>query len=298
MAWDLIEFITICSRRGRGIPPKIHMWADSCIFIGTAAGTGIVVVRIIGEAVDSSGLWLLKGQIITASFLVVLMSVYSPSSQPNPGTRPAFVREVYPADTSPLRILHSILLFLFVCNCLERKERKDTKPRVMYLPTGEPVVVLPQPCTTKPASKQPAVLVSRMRRSTSAPAQDVLEDEIITPPSPVADEPVEHNALPPQPEPEPQVPPAAPKPSPVEVEGRTEPFRQGVPPRKPVPGTFVGTPYATPWLAPEYEITEEERDRATRGESQAQWVSLYAGGLSGPATRVTGANGEKSLANV
>ena len=131
----------------------------------------------------------------------------------------------------------------------------------------------------------------------STPAQDIPEDET-TAPSPVVDEPPEqHDALPPHSGTEPQVPPALEQ-SPVEAEGRNEPFRQGVPPRKPVPGKFVGTPYATPWLAPDYEITEEERNRAARGEGQAQWVSLYAGGLSGPATRATGALGEKSLANL
>ena len=196
-----------------------------------------------------------------------------------------------------------ILIFLFTCKCLRRKERKDTTPRVMYLPTGEPVVVLPRPFTTKPAAEQPAVMLSRMRRSMSMPAQGVLEDEA-TPASPVADESPEHDALPPHPAPEPQHPRLEPQvlppleSSPVEFEGRTEPFRQGVPPRKPVPGQFVGTPYATPWLAPDYEITEEERNRAARGESQAQWVSLYAGGLSGPATRATGTAGEKSLAKM
>ena len=89
MTWDIIEFVTICSRRGRGLPPKIHVWADSFIFIGAAAGTGIVVVQIIGEAMDQSQLYLLTGQVIEASILVALMSV-----QPFFATRAStFVRE-------------------------------------------------------------------------------------------------------------------------------------------------------------------------------------------------------------
>ena len=76
MAWDLLEFMTLCARHGRGIPPQVHVWADLGILLGTAAGTAIVVVQIVDSVINQSELYLLIGRIIGASFLVALMSVY------------------------------------------------------------------------------------------------------------------------------------------------------------------------------------------------------------------------------
>lgn len=97
-----------------------------------------------------------------------------------------------------------------------RAEKKKTGPRIMYLPTGNPVVVTLEP----------------------------------------------------------PVPPATMAPSPRSGDRIREPFRQGVPPRKPVAGASTGTPYASPWTGPgpDYQPDEAERARAARGELQAQYM--------------------------
>lgn len=129
-------------------------------------------------------------------------------------------------------------------------------PRIMYLPTGEPVVVVARPYPPKPTAPPPVEL-SRLPS---------IEDDT-SPPTPTQ-------------------PPAAaqvetPVRSPAVTEHRrmsglhepSESFRQGMPPRKPVGGS-KGTHYAIPWPGPDYEPDEAERARAARGESQAQWMTL------------------------
>jgi hypothetical protein len=87
---------------------------------------------------------------------------------------------------------------------------------------------------------------------------------------------------------EPIVPPAAATPSPrpptpprgpATADSIHEPFRQGVPPRKPVAGAPIATPYASPWPGSDYQPDEAERARAARGELQAQCMVVQAKGL-------------------
>lgn len=96
--------------------------------------------------------------------------------------------------------------------------------------------------------------------------------------------------------PEPLVPPATTAPSPKSGDRIREPFRQGVPPRKPVAGALVRTPHASPWPGPgpDYQPDEAERARAARGELQAQYVMDQAKGLRHERVAMGNATGRRA----
>ncbi|KAK0754857.1 hypothetical protein B0T18DRAFT_386673 [Schizothecium vesticola] len=126
----------------------------------------------------------------------------------------------------------SLVVFFLFAYVRGRAQKQKTEPRIMYLPTGDPVVVTREP---------------------------------IVPPAATA--------------PSPKSP--TPPPSPGTADSIHEPFRQGVPPRKPVAGAPTRTPYASPWPGPgpNYQPDEAELARAARGELQAQCMMVQAKGL-------------------
>ena len=135
--------------------------------------------------------------------------------------------------TKSRRLIHfSLVVFFLFARIRGRAEKQKTEPRIMYLPTGDPVVV----------TREPLVPPATTALSTSSP----------TPPR-----------------------------DPATADSIHEPFRQGVPPRKPVAGAPTGTPCASPWPgpSPDYQPDEAELARAARGELQAQCMMVQAKGL-------------------
>ena len=120
-----------------------------------------------------------------------------------------------------------------------RAEKQKMVPRIMYLPTGDPVVVTRKPIVPSAAAPSPA-----FQTASRGPFW--------------------------------------------------KPFRQGVPPRKPVAGATVGTHYASPWPGPDYEPDEAERARAARGEGQAQWMTVQPKGVDHEKDRARRRAGEGS----
>jgi hypothetical protein len=159
-----------------------------------------------------------------------------------------------------LMFIHWFLFLFYWCSGLSkvgRKRKGGTQPMIMYLTSGQPVVVTPAPI--RPVVP-PRVELAQL------PTPQV---QIHQPPQPVTAGTSQVSA-------------AAVSPiSPVVADGFHEPFRQGVPPRKPVAGTNVGTHYASPWPAQDYQPDEAEKARAARGERQAQWMTLHGMGLRG-----------------
>ncbi|KAK0636080.1 hypothetical protein B0T17DRAFT_67537 [Bombardia bombarda] len=276
VAWNTAEFITTCCRRGRGITPNAHVWMDGLLFIGAATATGIILVDIIIDFAGRSYSSLediLSREIAMVCFLIVLM------------------------------IIHSFLFFFVVCNRIDKRDKKNTAPRIMYLPTGEPVVVTTRPvqAATKQTSGVRPVELTRFNTATA-----IAIPAMTAPPSASASGPARGPAPAVGPHTRPtlnvhshssqpsttitaehqlgaitQQSPTATSPRSLARDGYAEPFRQGVPPRKPVAGASVGTHYAVPWPGTEYLPDEAERARAARGEAQAQWMTLHGMHLKG-----------------
>ncbi|KAK3686093.1 hypothetical protein B0T22DRAFT_241113 [Podospora appendiculata] len=269
VAWDLIEFIVICAQRGKGIAPEIHVWVDGIICLGTACATLLLWTDIMLGGIGILGsLYVdrkehLPKEIGVAAMLLILL------------------------------ILHSFQFFLYICRNREKREKKTT-PRIMNLPTGEVVVVTNRPVDLGlKVQQQPADVPRRLQRTAPNPNVKLMLSPNSRPPPPRI-----HAITPSAPaaatSPTSAVLPAA---QPIaQGDEFDEPFRQGVPPRKPVAGAKVGTHYAAPWLAPDHQPDEAERARAARGETQAQWVSLHGMHLKGQGEgKADGPVGRQSL---
>ncbi|GAB1314773.1 hypothetical protein MFIFM68171_04983 [Madurella fahalii] len=106
--WGVAEFITACflrysGIRNKGIPPDIHVWVDVALFLGVATATGLLLVDIIIGICDYGAYFdPLAEEIASACLLVFLM------------------------------IVHSFLLFFYVCNSLDRRH-KTRRERVAGL---------------------------------------------------------------------------------------------------------------------------------------------------------------------
>ncbi|KAK4114651.1 hypothetical protein N656DRAFT_539842 [Canariomyces notabilis] len=107
--WNIAELIAVClfHYRGtgdRGISPSIHAWVDGLVFVGVASATGLLVVDVIigvgnyGTRYDS-----LSKEIASITLLVLLM------------------------------ILHSFLLFFFICSWIDRRQQMKGR-RISDLP--------------------------------------------------------------------------------------------------------------------------------------------------------------------
>lgn len=236
--WDSSEFITLCCRRGFGITSKAHIGIDITLCLGAACGVALVSLGLtdIGYYIGTD---------------------YS--------TSPSTSAEI--AMLAILMILHFVL---FIRNIQDRRRGKNVTPRIMYLPTGEPVVVVPRPFPPKPTN-QPGKSSEQSRRISSTLDSQSPSEERPLPQIPSSSETLSEPYRAGGPSTE-----RSPERQPYEARRTSNP---GVPPtvmprRKPVPTR--GTPYANPWSAPgpDYVPDPEEQARAARGESQAQWMSL------------------------
>ncbi|TLS25783.1 hypothetical protein PpBr36_07263 [Pyricularia pennisetigena] len=322
MSWNSAEFITMCCRKGRGIPAKAHIFLDAFIFL-----LGLTAV----------------------GYQIFILFLHNYGSY-----------EYYQA-AMPLTALSSLFHFtLSIRGCVDNAFPGST-PRIMYLITGEPVVVLPGRRAPRPThaadardvemNNQGSAAFQRMTQTALPPlSTDAGSVRTATAPisspntsdSPSRSQPVlptlntevNRRAAPPW-TPRPHVAtadalspdtmapataltadgfrdytspiaagmPAGQNISPVQspsaspaaaTPGRHQRYNSGTdggrPRRKPVPRR-KGTHYADPWGAsgPEYEPDEAERLRAERGERQAQWMSLEGmgprGGVSGAKKR-------------
>ncbi|KAK0652812.1 hypothetical protein B0T16DRAFT_406853 [Cercophora newfieldiana] len=219
-AWNSAEFITMAALEGKGIPPRLHVWFDGLFAMLLPVAAGLYIWKII----DYLPGWPLEDgtiDLVAAGALLGLMFV------------------------------HWFLFFFFWCSGMNKLGRKNggARPRIMYLTTGQPVVVTPAPVVVQRPIMPPPVELVQLH-APQVPAQ-----------------------------PPPQVAPAGGSQLSPAAISPTSPA--GSTPRKPVAGANVGTHYASPWPGPEYQPDEAEKARALRGERQAQWMTLHGMGLRG-----------------
>lgn len=231
MLWHLLEFTTMAFRQGKGMPALIHVWLDGMFNFLLTIAFGLYIWRIVCLLERDS----LRGVVVDLLGVIALFG---------------------------LLLVHYFLFFFYWRSGLDTLEkRKRLKPKVMYLPSGEPVVVTPVPrrrptaqpdLMSVPAPLPAQIPAVQVRPPTQAASRALPQEDLITPVSPSAGRESIH-----------------------------EHFRQGVPPRKPVAGQPVGTHYASPWPGPDYQPDAAERARAAKGERQAQWMTLQGMGLRG-----------------
>ncbi|KAL2131844.1 hypothetical protein VTI74DRAFT_4558 [Chaetomium olivicolor] len=93
--WDTAEFVTATLNVDKGISPNIHAIVDGVLFLGIAIATGILLADVIcgitdlGSRFDSA-----SKEITSACLLIILM------------------------------VIHSFLLFFYICNYVENTKRK------------------------------------------------------------------------------------------------------------------------------------------------------------------------------
>ena len=46
MLWNLADLVATAYRRGKGIPSRVHVFADCVLVVGMAAGAGLVIVDL------------------------------------------------------------------------------------------------------------------------------------------------------------------------------------------------------------------------------------------------------------
>ncbi|KAK3328539.1 hypothetical protein B0T19DRAFT_424872 [Cercophora scortea] len=293
VAWDSIEFISIFTRLGEGISPQIHVWVDGVLCLGMVCAIILLLTDVIlGDVIFSWNIHYDYSENLNKAIgLVAVLFIFL--------------------------ILHSSLVLQYMCRNRIKRGKKRTTPRIMYLPTGEAVVVTNRPVDLGlKVQQQPADVPRRLQRTAPNPNVRLMLNSFQPPPPRIstqsapcpgaaASQPT--LAISPTvaraPITAPMLSPAAQSTIPVPVhvaqgDEFDEPFRQGVPPRKPVAGAKVGTHYAAPWPGPDHRPNEAERARAARGEAQAQWVSLHGmhlGGQGGSSMKGDGTVGRESL---
>lgn len=183
-------------------------------------------------------------------------------------------------------VSRTIHFVLFVRNCIDRKRGVGTTPRIMYLPTGQPVVVLSRPFPPLPTHKKHA------NAEHSPPRTSTTQEKLPTAP-PAACQP-QPTSTPVGPSPLSPFSPASAaagrgsaewqyqrlsfEETPPSADGASSSIASSsqaqAPRRKPVPvrGTHLRTGDDAP--GPDYVPDRAERTRAARGEAQAQWVSM------------------------
>ncbi|KAL2261932.1 hypothetical protein VTK26DRAFT_2967 [Humicola hyalothermophila] len=87
--WNAAEFVAMFMLPDGSISPNVLMWADALAFLGTAAATSILLVNIICGVVDFGAFYETEAHEISSACLMVI-----------------------------LMIIHSFLLFFFLCNRL------------------------------------------------------------------------------------------------------------------------------------------------------------------------------------
>ncbi|KAK3326159.1 hypothetical protein B0H66DRAFT_148431 [Apodospora peruviana] len=260
--WNVAEYIL--TRNRRGISPKVRVFVDSVLCLAAACAAGFLLADV---------LWWTTGSYNHPTKITCV--VFSIS----------------------IMLIHSFLLIFFIIRCRENRSADLLyAPKIMYLQTGGAVLVTPHPVVTRPVRFNPRIELTQLRttsigsqadpssrnRSTEHPRARIHEQPVTGPtraaPSPaiILEQPVRVPAQIAQSSSvAPPISPQARTSTSTDV-GRGETPRQGVPKRKPVASAKpVGTHYATPWPCPDYQPDDAERERAVRGESQAQWMTLH-----------------------
>ncbi|KAH6850459.1 hypothetical protein B0I37DRAFT_114631 [Chaetomium sp. MPI-CAGE-AT-0009] len=104
--WNTAELVVASLRRDGGIPPNIHVGVDGVLFLGVATATGTLLVDVICGISDFGAIFDTVGEEIASICLLVVMMV-----------------------------IHSFLLFFFICNYVESIRRSSTPAM-----TGETMV--------------------------------------------------------------------------------------------------------------------------------------------------------------
>ncbi|KAI6258901.1 hypothetical protein MCOR27_006433 [Pyricularia oryzae] len=129
MSWNSAEFITMCFRKGRGISAKAHIFLDAFIFLLALAAVGYQI------------------------FILFLHN---------------YADLAYYQAAIPLTALSSLFHFILsIRGCIDNAFMGST-PRIMYLITGEPVVVLPGRRAPRPTHEADTRDVEMNVRSSAA----------------------------------------------------------------------------------------------------------------------------------
>ncbi|TLD25202.1 hypothetical protein PspLS_05934 [Pyricularia sp. CBS 133598] len=302
MGWNTAEFITMCFRKGRGIPPKAHIFVDAFIFLLGSTGLGLFhFILSIRGCIDNSFMGSTPRimYLITGEPVVVLPGRRAPRP-----THGADTRDVEMNDRSSAAFQSTIQTALPPLSTEVESAERATAPILPPNTAGSSTSqhVLPTLTTevdrgaAPPWTPSPHVATADAPSlETTAAATALAADGFRDYASPVtAGMPAGQNM---SPAPSPSASPAAVTP------GRRERYNNGTngsrPRRKPVPRRN-GTHYADPWGAPgpDYEPDEAEKLRAERGERQAQWMSLEGmgprGGVSGTKQRLASGDEPRS----
>lgn len=141
-------------------------------------------------------------------------------------------------------------------------------PRIMYLPTGQPVVVVARRPAPPPAAQRPQPLLpSASRTPRTSMGIDLPPSPTTAPNSDVAST-ITDTVLPSASE--------RAQPPPLIIAARERPRRKPLQERELVSGHADSGP------GPDYEPDEAERGRATRGEAQAQVIAFDGTDTAGP----------------
>ncbi|KAL8365272.1 hypothetical protein RB595_004195 [Gaeumannomyces hyphopodioides] len=130
LAWDLTEFVTMCCRRGYGITPKAHIGIELTLFLWGAGTISLVAILAV---------------------VPVWYARYFPRPSGFTG-----VEEVTSVAVMGGTIV-IIRFILFVRNAIDRCGGRGLTPRIMYLQTGEPVVVMRRPYPPPPTGQEPDI---------------------------------------------------------------------------------------------------------------------------------------------
>jgi len=246
IAWNLAEFVTMAAFQGKGLPPRLNLWLDGCTVALLCIAASFLILKVIREGYNS-GSMSARGNIegLIASIAILL-----------------------------LLFIHAFLFCFYWCSGRSKeKQRKTLQPRIMYLPTGQPVIVTPTPVDVKRAlSMPPPIELVQLETPQAQIDRPSHPARAATSNLPTAISPA--------------------SPAGGTGDGFQEHFRQGVPPRKPVAGPSVGTHYASAWPGQDYQPDAAERARAARGEVQAQWMTLHGMGLRGDEKSALGPGGD------
>ncbi|KAK4148320.1 uncharacterized protein C8A04DRAFT_24129 [Dichotomopilus funicola] len=106
--WNTAELVAASFSRHGGIHPNIHVVIDGILFLAVATAAGTLLVDVICGLTDYGPRFTTAGQEITSVCLLVVMMV-----------------------------IHSFLLFFFVCNYVEQLRTKSTKPAASQFPVPQ-----------------------------------------------------------------------------------------------------------------------------------------------------------------
>ncbi|KAK4041263.1 hypothetical protein C8A01DRAFT_34676 [Parachaetomium inaequale] len=94
--WNTAELVAASLRGDGGIPPNVHVVVDGVLFLGVAVTTGTLLIDVICGITDFKAVFDTAGEEIASVCLLIVMMV-----------------------------IHSFLLFFFICNYVESKRGKS-----------------------------------------------------------------------------------------------------------------------------------------------------------------------------